>query len=261
MKLTVLGGSHASVNPGAGSSGYLVQHHQTSIAVDLGPNTVLELRKHTDHRLLDAVVITHPHIDHFLDVITLRLAINYNRIKVNRTIPLYLPPGAESLLRAIVQPIATADGYDDYFECFQITEYDPIQRLVIGSFTLSFAPTVHSVTGWAVRFAGEGDTRDLVFSSDTGSTANLSSFVSGAHVFVCEATYGIDPKLEMQRDIRFHMTLGEAVRLASESGVSTLVLTHTMDELDRSTYVQVAEESFAGPVYLGLPGLIIDWED
>lgn len=260
MKLTVLGGSHAAVNPGAGSSGYLMSHGNTTIAIDLGPNTALELRKHTDHRLLDGVIISHPHIDHFLDVITLRLAIQYNRIKVDRRIPLYLPAGAEALLRSIVQPIATADNYDDYFDCFDISEFDPTQALKIGALTVTFAPTVHSVPGWALRFAGDGDSRDLVFSSDTGPTANLSPFVSGAHVFVCEATYGIDPKLEMQRDIRFHMTLGEAVALAVRSDVATLVLTHTMDELDRSTYVDTASDLFDGPVYLAMPGLIIDWE-
>jgi ribonuclease BN (tRNA processing enzyme) len=260
MKLTVLGGSHAAVNPGAGSSGYLVSHNETTIAVDLGPNTMAELRKHTDHRMLDGVLLSHCHIDHFFDIITLRLAINYNAIRVDRKIPVYLPAGAEELLNEMVAPVAKRDGYDDYFFCFDFHEYDPHTVLQIGTISVTFAPTSHSVPGWAMRFAGDGESRDLVFTSDTGPTSNLAPFVAGAHVLLTEATYGIDPKREMQRDIRFHMTLGEALALANGARAQILVLTHTAIELKNETYVEYASSRFNGPVHLATPGLVIDWD-
>ena len=261
MKLTVLGGSHASVNTGAGSSGYLVSHQGTNIAVDLGPNTVIELRKHTNHRLLGGVLLSHCHIDHFFDIITLRLAINYNTVKVDRKVPVYLPPGAETLLKEMVAPVAKLDGIDDYFACFEFHQYDPDQILKIGSISVTFAPTSHSIPGWAMRFAGDGEARDLVFTSDTGPTSNLAPFVQGAHVLLSEATYGINPKLEMQRDIRGHMTLGEALNLANAANAHTLVLTHTVEEFDSSTYVDYAKQFFTGPVHLAVPGLVIDWDN
>jgi ribonuclease BN (tRNA processing enzyme) len=259
VKLTVLGGSHASVNTGAGSSGYLVTHEDTNITIDLGPNTVIELRKHTDHRKLDAVLLSHLHIDHFLDILTLRCAIRYNPLKVDRKIPLWLPNGGVAFLNRVVEVIAEQDGDDDYFACFDMKEYDPASALQIGTVTVTFAPTVHAVPGWAMRFEGEGDPRALVYTSDTGTTANLAPFAQGAHVLLSEASYGINPVIEKRRDVRTHMTLGEAVALANDAGVAQLVITHTAEELETDRYVAWAAERFGGPVELATPGLVVDW--
>jgi len=259
MKLTVLGGSHAGVNPGAGSSGYLVSHRGTNVAVDLGPNTMIELRKHVDHRLLDGVLLSHCHIDHFFDIITLRLDINYNTVKVDRKTPVHLPPGAEELLREIVAPVAKLDRCDDYFECFEFQEYDPDQVLKIGTVSVRFAPTAHSIPGWAMRFTGDGEPLDLAFTSDTGPNSSLAPFVANVHVLLAEATYGIDPKREMQRDIRSHMTLGETIAFASHANAHMLVLTHTAVELQNDTYVDHASPRFPGPVHLAMPGLVVEW--
>jgi ribonuclease BN (tRNA processing enzyme) len=260
MKLTVLGGSHASVNTGAGSSGYLVSHQGTNLAVDLGPNTVIELRKHTDHRLLDGVLLSHLHIDHFLDILTLRCAIRYNPIKADHRIPLWLPPGGEAFLGKIVAPIAEQDGDDDYLGCYEIHEYDPGSALTIGAIGITFAPTVHILPTWAMRFEGAGDPRALVFTSDTGPTAGLAPFATDAHVLLSEASYGINPEIEKRRDVRMHMTLGEAIDLATRVNAGTFVITHTSEELDREAYVAHAASRFPGPVHLAVPGLVIDWE-
>ncbi|MDQ2683068.1 MAG: MBL fold metallo-hydrolase, partial [Chloroflexota bacterium] len=68
MRVTVLGGSAAGPNAGAGSAGFLVQHEETSIICDLGPGTLLEARKHTDVHSLTGIVITHYHLDHVADL-------------------------------------------------------------------------------------------------------------------------------------------------------------------------------------------------
>ena len=65
MIVTVLGGSAAGPNTGAGSAGFLIQHGGTSVVLDLGPDTLRELRQHSDLRELTAVVISHYHADHF----------------------------------------------------------------------------------------------------------------------------------------------------------------------------------------------------
>ena len=64
MKLTVLGGSAAGGNTGIGCSGLLVQEADTSLVIDLGPGTLLELRKHVDYRVISAIIISHYHLDH-----------------------------------------------------------------------------------------------------------------------------------------------------------------------------------------------------
>ena len=88
MKLTVLGGSAAGPNPGQGCSGYLVGSGMTHVVVDLGPGTFQELRRHVDFRAIDGVVLTHSHLDHFLDVLTLRYALAYNPVVAGAPLPL-----------------------------------------------------------------------------------------------------------------------------------------------------------------------------
>ena len=68
MNLTVLGGSAASPNAGMGCAGLLVQTDRTRLVLDLGPGTLQELRRHTDFRMPDAVIVSHMHVDHVLDL-------------------------------------------------------------------------------------------------------------------------------------------------------------------------------------------------
>ena len=70
MELTILGGSAAGPNPGQGCSGYLVESGTTHVVIDLGSGTFPELRRHVDYRLLDGVVLSHGHLDHFLDILS-----------------------------------------------------------------------------------------------------------------------------------------------------------------------------------------------
>ncbi len=96
MRLTILGGSAASPNTGMGGSGLLVESGRTRLVLDLGPGTLQELRRHTDFRTLDAVVISHMHVDHVLDLLSLRHALAYNPIPAPVPVPVYLPPGGQS---------------------------------------------------------------------------------------------------------------------------------------------------------------------
>ena len=78
MRLTILGGSAASPNAGMGCAGLLVLTDRTRLVLDLGPGTLQELRRHTDFRTLDAVIVSHMHVDHVLDLLALRHALAYN---------------------------------------------------------------------------------------------------------------------------------------------------------------------------------------
>jgi ribonuclease BN (tRNA processing enzyme) len=260
MKLTVLGGSAASLNAGQGSSGYLVSHLETTIVLDPGPNTFLELRKHTDYRVLSGIVISHLHLDHILDIFALKNALSYNPIKPRGPIPLFLPPEGEAYLRAIADPIGKMEGGGDFFSDFVLREYDPTQSLPIGDLSIEFTPTVHALPAWAMRITGQGESRPLVYTADTGATADLTSFVRDAHVLLAEATYGIDPVREQDGAKRIHMTVGETTRLAVDANAKTLVLTHTFQEKSPQDYVAEARKTFEATVLLAKPGLEVDWD-
>ena len=150
--LTVLGGSAASVGTGQGCAGYLVEHGDTRIVLDLGPGTLQELRKHTDFRAIDAVVISHLHVDHMLDVVSLRFSLSYNPVKPERRVGLWMPPGGIELLNRL----AAAFDFEGDPETLlhQRIRGGGVRSgptLTIGDVDLTFAPTVHWVPCWAIR--------------------------------------------------------------------------------------------------------------
>ena len=72
MQLTVLGRSPARPNPGEACAGYLVEGGGSRILLDVGPGIVAQLLRRNTPDELDAVVISHMHTDHCLDLVTLR---------------------------------------------------------------------------------------------------------------------------------------------------------------------------------------------
>src|SRR3954447_24372972 len=132
MRLTVLGGSAASPNSGAGCSGYLLQTAGASVWIDPGPGTLQELRRHVDFRRLDAVLVSHMHLDHVLDLLALRHALAYNPISAPAPIPVWLPPGGAAFLARAVAPIDECDEPGRFASTVDVHEYDPSACLTIG---------------------------------------------------------------------------------------------------------------------------------
>ena len=80
MELTVLGCSGSYGSPAGGAcSGYLVRGAGRSIVFDLGSGAFANLRKAIAAEDVDAVVISHMHPDHFLDLVPMRYALRYGQ--------------------------------------------------------------------------------------------------------------------------------------------------------------------------------------
>jgi ribonuclease BN (tRNA processing enzyme) len=259
MTLTVLGGSAASVGTGQGCTGYLVASDTTRIMLDAGPGTLLELRRHTDFRALDGVVISHLHVDHMLDVVAMRFSLAYNPVKPERKVPLWLPPGGIAFFDQLASVFATDDPPDAFFrQVFELDEYDPAGDLSIGDLTVTFAPTVHFVPCWAIRVHPVTG-GDLFYSADTGPAADLGDLARGARVCVIEATTPAGQDGGMPFDKRGHLTATEAGQIAARAGASTLLLTHMFEENDPGESLADASEVFTGEIVRAVPGTTVAW--
>lgn len=257
-QLTVLGGSAAGVGTGAGCSGYLVTVNDTNIVLDLGPDTILQLRKHVDYRALDAIVVSHLHLDHVLDLFALRFMLAYNPIKAERKIPLYLPPhGLDFFAKAADLFASSRDDVATYYsEFFQMQEYEPAESLAIGDVTISFTPTVHIIPCWAMRIHPE-DGPDLVYTADTGTDADLDAFVAGAAVIVADCEAAPTAPEHVTRGL--HFNAAAAANLARTAGAQHLVLTHMWEERDPVSNAAIARETFSGRISIAAPGLTVTW--
>lgn len=257
MRLTVLGGSAAGVNTGAGSSGYLVDSGTSRVVLDLGPGTLLELRRHADFRALDGVVISHLHLDHVLDLGVLRFALAYNPVKPGKRIPVWLPPGGLNLLDRFARTFAEPGEEGDFFtSVMDVQEYDPNTRLTIGDLVLTFAPTVHYVPCWAIRL-DIADQPSLGYTADTGPAAPLAGFFKGVEVLISESTL-TEPD-DHPIELRGHLTASEAGTLATNAGAGTLVLSHIWEECGFERVEADATATFGGRVVVAHPGVTVEW--
>jgi ribonuclease BN (tRNA processing enzyme) len=255
LKVTVLGGSAAGGNTGAGCSGYLVASGGTQIVVDLGPGTLLELRKHSDFREINAIIISHMHVDHILDLVAMRFLLAYNPIAINRRIPLFLPPNTTEQFHRIGQVFASATESDPFFDSvFAIEEFDPDTGLKVGGLQLSFCPVQHFIPTWGMRI-NDTEGNSLGYSADTGPCDALPPFFDDVHTLICESTS--TGMIDATPD-KLHMTAHEAAILAEETGARNLVLTHMWEEYGFENYLADAQQDFSGEIFLASPGLTID---
>lgn len=239
MRLTVLGSSGTYPSPGRPASGYLIEQEGTRVWCDAGPGTMVSLP--VDLELIDAVMVSHRHPDHCLDVITASHALAYCP-RPRYGVPLY---GPESALKCLV---GFVDGgrIEEVFDVRPLVDGD---RATIGALTLEVAETDHSVPTLASRW--ETEARSLCFSADTGPAGDWMRLARDADLFLCEATYQGEPGLH---PYPHHLTAGESGSIARQVGAKRLMLTHLPPYLDPARSVIEAEAAFDRPVALAVPG-------
>lgn len=251
MRLTVLGGAAASPNPGQGCSSYLVESKSVRVLLDCGSDTLSVLRSVTDYRSIEAIIISHVHSDHTLDLVPYRYGLKYAPDGPSRQIPLWMPPGGKHFLGSLAEAFGTnAEEVQSFFDVFAIQEYDPNWPVEIGPFAIRFQRTRHFIPCWAMRL--EMDGKSLVYLTDTGPDEALIDFSRDADLLICEGTH-INPPPEPVG----HLTAREAGEIAAAAGARKLLLTHLWAELGFDRYRQEAESVFS-PIVIAQPKLVIE---
>ena len=155
----MLGKSPSWQDAGGACSGYLIQEGDTSVVVDCGNGVFGKLREHIDYVDVDAVVLSHLHADHFLDLVPYAYALTYaprqQPVPVDRwpgtdcpACPvLHAPPGAKEMFRRVVG----AWGNEDLIEnAFALHEYDPSEIIEVGPLRFRFAEVPHFLPTCAI---------------------------------------------------------------------------------------------------------------
>ncbi len=253
LALTVLGSSCSIPRAGRACSSYLIEADGTAIVADLGTGAFSNLVRHRAPDALDAVLITHMHADHFLDIVPLRYALKYGDRKNARKLPLYLPPGGEAMLRRLCSAFAKEGGADFLEEVFAVRTFDPAVPLRLNAVSLSFAPTQHYISTYALRCEVAGTS--LTYSSDTAPTQSVVDLARASTLFLCEATLSDAEEEEPERG---HMSAREAGRLAAQASAERLLLTHYSDSAVSSELIASARLAFAGPVDVADDGFRVE---
>ena len=238
MELTVLGCSGSYGAPAGGAcSGYLVRAGDANIWMDCGNGTFANLQQHIDPAELSAVVITHGHADHCVDIYGLHVMYRYGIERFG--LPLYTPEGLEPVLEGMV------GNFGNTFEWHAVGDGD---KAMVGEAALRFSRTDHPPPTVAVEIAHDG--KRLVYTADTGPEWSVEAFGAGADLVLSEATY-------MHDDIRvpIHLSARQAGELAREANARRLMITHLWPTLDPVASVEEASEGFGRAVSLAAPHL------
>jgi ribonuclease BN (tRNA processing enzyme) len=239
----IVAGSSASIpRPDRACSSYLVDDGETPIVLDLGTGALANLRRHVDYDRLGAVVISHMHADHFIDLIPLRYALRYGPRRRNAKLPVHLPPGGLAMLKSLVSAFAP-EGGDFLGDVFDLHEYDPSRPLPIEGATLRFAHTAHYIPAFAIRWDRGG--ASVTYSADTAPDERVIALARESDVFLCEATLRSG---EVEPGIRGHSSAADAAAMASAAGVRRLLLTHYGEESTAIDLDESAREHFEGTV-------------
>jgi ribonuclease BN (tRNA processing enzyme) len=240
LTLTVLGCSGSFAAPDRPCSGYLVRSDTTAVVIDLGPGTFAELQRHIAVTDLDAVVLSHAHPDHWVDLTGLRVMTHYE-LGIDH-VPVWGTDENRGMVAAVCNDIEPA------LEWHRLVEGTPF---AIGDLTLRTERTEHYVETHAVLVTGPGGER-LVYSSDTGPGWSMDALAHGADLALVESSYATAEQLG---DV-LHLAAGHAGALAAGADVKRLVLTHLVPGGDAAEHVALASERFAGPVAAAVPGAV-----
>lgn len=250
-RLVVLGSCGAWPEPGGACSGYLLEHDGYRVVLDLGYGTLSRLLEALGSIAadgLDAVVVTHHHPDHMVDLHALFRARWFGR-RGAPPLPLFSTREVFDVL------VALEDGDDG--ELRQVLELHPLPSgpYELGPFELTSVPLPHFVPNAGVRLASSDVT--VAYTGDTGPDPALSELGRDADLYVVEST-GRDQQASTPPSTttpRMHLRPTEAGEAAAGAHARRLLLTHFWPGNDRSRAADDARAVFGGEVLIARDGL------
>jgi ribonuclease BN (tRNA processing enzyme) len=272
-QLTVLGSCGAWPEPGLACAGFLLEHEGFRLALDLGYGTLPRLLAELGSLAadgLDAVIVTHHHPDHMVDLHGLMRARWFGHRKP-AAIPLFAPAGVVARL------VDLEDGRRTVVS--KVFDWHPIPAPPqhVGPFRLASMEVPHYVPSAGVRLSAAHLT--VSYTGDTGRAAALAELARDADLLIADATYqaaqvgdtctgdpgttatgsgtggtaeaslppGISPPL-------LNLTALDAGRVAAAARASRLLLTHFWPGSDREASRKEAAGAFGGQILLATEG-------
>ncbi len=245
MKLTVVGCASAFTSqPGQSSSCYLVEHGSTSILLDLGQGSFSGLWRHQSPARIAAIVISHMHADHNVDLIPLRQWVRYRNRGYGPA--LFGPSDLRARLGAFQA--------DPEFLSDLAGESLQPRSMLIGDLRVEAGRVTHIPDSFAFRVTpADGKGPGLVYSGDCGVPDDLLPLIRPSDTLLCEAGWGLTREVP-----GIHLTAAEAASVAKRGAAGRLILTHIHDGTDRAAVLQAATSVFGGPSELAEPGMTVD---
>lgn len=246
--VTVLGTSGAWPEPGRACSGFLVEHAGYRVVLDLGYGTagrLLAALESPSAAGLDAIVITHRHPDHMVDLHAVFRA-RWFGARGRPRIPVFAGAGVRETLGALEDDAAAVREVFDW--------HSVPGSHVLGPFRLTGTPLPHFVPNVGVRLDGAGVS--LAYSGDCGPSPALVDLARDVDLFICEASdRHQQPDVPRSPQGGLHLDAAHAGMVAARAGARRLLLSHFWPGNDRKRSRASAAAEFRGQVDVAEEGM------
>ena len=254
MRLTIVGCSGSLAGPSSPASCYLVQaEHERrtwNLILDLGNGALGALQRHINPMAIDAVVLSHLHPDHCLDLCGLYVAQKYCPVTdERRRILVYGPRGtAERMARAY--DMKSPDGMHREFDFRQVVDREAIR---VGPFTVTPQAVSHPAEAYGFRV--EADGKVLAYTGDTDTCDGLRALFHDATLVLTDSAF-VDGRDVAQG---IHLSGSRAAQAAVDAGgVRRLMLTHIPPWNDPAVCHAQAMAVWPGDVELAVPDAVYE---
>jgi ribonuclease BN (tRNA processing enzyme) len=244
MELIIVGaGPSYSDVPGAVGAAYLLVHEGHALLLDLGHGAFSNLANAREPSTLDAIVISHLHPDHFIDLVALRHYLRYE----------FTPPRRVRVLG----PAALADRLDALHaepgfaaESLDLESIGGPSTRTIGPFTIQAALVTHTAESYGYRVSVGADAAGLTYSGDCGRAEDLAPLLRPGDTLLTEVSFGVGPVPPGAS----HLDAAAVARLAVAGRAREVLLTHVLMGQDRAATLDAVHALYTGPVRFVSPG-------
>jgi ribonuclease BN (tRNA processing enzyme) len=235
LRLIPLGAGAAYGRSDEAQSGYLVVAGDRAICLDMGAGVFNRLLARWPPGRLDAVIVSHMHPDHCVDLIPLRVYMAWGS-------------GAPGSVRVIgptglVSRLAALGGDGGWGDAVRFEALPARGDTDLGDgLVVRHAAVPHTNPTYALRVEWCGSS--LCYSADCAPNDALPELARGCDVLLAECSYGagaVPPGVP-------HLDAAAAGAMARRAGARRLLLTHCYPEYDREAARAAAAAAFGGPV-------------
>jgi len=248
LRLTIVGcaPAYTSRRPGWVSSCYLVEAGDEALVMDMGQGSFAELCRYRAPQTLAAVLISHLHADHLVDLIPLRHYLRYGVADGAGSPRLHGPMALRSRVDAL-------QAESDFLAPLHGDPLAPGQ-LTVGGFKVEAVHVTHIPDSFAFRVSRTEGGTGLVYSGDCGEADDLLPLLRAGDTLLCEAAFGD----EDEPGGGGHLTARQAASVAARGGAGRLVLTHVLDPYAGDEVARSAARAYGGEIMIARPGLVLD---
>ena len=229
------------------------------ILFDCGEGTQQQLLRSAGLPELDAIFVTHYHLDHWLGLVGMLKTFDLRARE--RPLTIHGPPGLKALFTTL-RPVFGRTGYP-----LSLAELEPHEEIRFNGYSIASFPVRHRVEAYGYAFVEDdrpgrfdaaaaralgvaegpdfgrlqrGETvgdvrpeqvvgedrpgRKIVYSGDTMPCQAVEVLAEGADLLIHEATFLSDERARARET--GHSTAAQAAELARDAGVRLLALTH-----------------------------------